>query len=87
MLWSHHCGSRSKKKALKVGKVGSRCEVTDGSIEFAVNKVDESSGEWSGVFVSEQLSDTDMGSKAPKKVLIKGIISGKVDTLDGSEEY
>jgi len=69
------------------GETNKVFQVTDGSIEFAVNKVDESSGEWSGVFVSEQLSDTDMGSKAPKKVLIKGIISGKVDTLDGSEEY
>ena len=45
-----------------------RLQVTDGSIEFAVNKVDGSTGEFSGVFVSEQLSDTDMGSKAPKKV-------------------
>ena len=69
------------------GETNKVFQVTDGSIEFAVNKVDESSGEWSGVFVSEQLSDTDMGSKAPKKVLIKGIISGKVDTLDGTEDY
>ena len=45
-----------------------RQQVTDGSIEFAVNKVDGATGEFSGVFVSEQLSDTDMGSKAPKKV-------------------
>ena len=42
--------------------------MTEGSIEFAVNKVDGETGEFSGVFVSEQLSDTDMGSKAPKKV-------------------
>jgi photosystem II oxygen-evolving enhancer protein 1 len=62
-------------------------QVTDGSLEFAINKVDQSTGEWSGVFVSEQLSDTDMGSKVPKKVLIKGIISGRVDTLDGTEDY
>ena len=45
-----------------------RGQVTEGSIEFAVNKVDGETGEFSGVFVSEQLSDTDMGSKAPKKV-------------------
>jgi photosystem II oxygen-evolving enhancer protein 1 len=62
-------------------------QVTDGSLEFAINKVDAASGEWSGVFVSEQLSDTDMGSKVPKKVLVKGIISGRVDTQDGTEEY
>jgi photosystem II oxygen-evolving enhancer protein 1 len=69
------------------GETNKVFQVTDGSIEFAVNKVDQASGEWSGVFVSEQLSDTDMGSKAPKKVLIKGIISGRVDTYNGSEEY
>merc|ERR1712216_1037849 len=62
---------------------GMEADGAEGQAELA----GESSGEWSGVFVSEQLSDTDMGSKAPKKVLIKGIISGKVDTLDGSEEY
>jgi len=62
-------------------------QVTDGSIEFAINKVDGSNGEFSGVFVSEQLSDTDMGSKAPKKVLLKGIIFGKVALADGTEDY
>jgi len=62
-------------------------QVTDGSLEFAINKIDAATGEWSGVFVSEQLSDTDMGSKVPKKVLIKGIISGRVDTFDGTEDY
>jgi hypothetical protein len=30
-------------------------QVTDGSIEFAVNKVDGETGEFSGVFVSEQV--------------------------------
>jgi len=69
------------------GETNKVFQVTDGSLEFAVNKVDEATGEWSGVFVSEQLSDTDMGSKVPKKVLIKGIVSGRVDTYNGSEEY
>ncbi len=45
--------------------------VTDGAIEMAVQRVDVDSGELAGVFVSEQLSDTDMGAKAPKKVLLK----------------
>jgi len=62
-------------------------QVTDGSIEFAVNKVDSDTGEFSGVFVSEQLSDTDMGSKAPKKVLLKGIVFGKVSPATGEEDY
>jgi len=69
------------------GETNKVFQVTDGSLEFAVNKVDQTTGEWSGVFVSEQLSDTDMGSKAPKKVLIKGIISGRVDTFNGNEDY
>jgi len=62
-------------------------QVTDGSIEFAINKVDGATGEWSGVFVSEQLSDTDMGSKAPKKVLLKGQIFGRVAPIEGDEDY
>jgi photosystem II oxygen-evolving enhancer protein 1 len=69
------------------GETNKVFQVTDGSIEFAVNKVDAATGEFSGVFVSEQLSDTDMGSKAPKKVLLKGIIFGKVSQADGSEDY
>ncbi|KAI0562755.1 Plastid oxygen-evolving enhancer 1 [Gracilaria domingensis] len=54
-------------------------QVTDGAIEMAVQKIDPSSGEMAGVFVSEQLSDTDMGAKAPKKVLLKGIFYGRVE--------
>lgn len=54
-------------------------QVTDGSIEMAVQRVDPSSREIAGVFVSEQLSDTDMGAKQPKKVLLKGVFYGRVD--------
>lgn len=54
-------------------------QVTDGAIEMAVQKIDPSNGELAGVFVSEQLSDTDMGAKAPKKVLLKGIFYGRVE--------
>lgn len=46
-------------------------QITDGAIEMAVQRIDASSGELAGVFVSEQLSDTDLGAKAPKKVLLK----------------
>lgn len=53
-------------------------EVTDGEIEMAVNKLDASTGELGGVFVAEQLSDTDMGAKAPKKVLVKGVFYARV---------
>ncbi len=62
-------------------------QVTDGSIEMAINRVDATTGEFSGVFVSEQLSDTDMGSKRPKKVLLKGIVFAKVEEMNGSETY
>lgn len=46
-------------------------QVTDGAIEMAVQRIDPSTGELAGVFVSEQLSDTDMGAKAPRKILLK----------------
>lgn len=54
-------------------------QVTDGSIEMAVQRVDKDTGELAGVFVSEQFSDTDMGAKAPKRVLLKGIFYARVD--------
>jgi len=54
-------------------------DVTDGKIEFEVNKVNKENGEIGGVFVATQLSDTDMGSKVPKKVLSKGIFFAHVE--------
>jgi photosystem II oxygen-evolving enhancer protein 1 len=54
-------------------------EVLTGAMEMAVQRVDPSTGEIAGVFVSEQPSDTDMGSKVPKKVLLKGIWYGRVE--------
>jgi len=40
--------------------------------------VNQELGEIGGVFVSKQPSDTDMGAKEPKTVLLKGIFYGKV---------
>jgi len=54
-------------------------DVTTGRIEMEVNKVNEAESEIGGVFVATQLSDTDMGSKVPKKVLTKGIFYARVD--------
>jgi photosystem II oxygen-evolving enhancer protein 1 len=54
-------------------------DVTTGRIELEVNKVNTEESEIGGVFVSTQLSDTDMGSKAPKKILTKGIFYGRVE--------
>lgn len=54
-------------------------DITDGKIEFEVNKVNNEEQEIGGVFVATQLSDTDMGSKVPKKILTKGIFYARVD--------
>jgi photosystem II oxygen-evolving enhancer protein 1 len=47
-------------------------EVLQGSIELKVTDVNAELGEFGGVFVQKQPSDTDLGSKAPKDVLLKG---------------
>lgn len=54
-------------------------DVLSGDIELAVNHVNVEEGEFSGVFVSKQPSDTDMGGKAPKNVLIKGGFYGRLE--------
>ena len=54
-------------------------DVTQGRIEMEVNKVNAAESEIGGVFVATQLSDTDMGSKTPKKVLTKGIFYAKIE--------
>jgi len=54
-------------------------DVTQGRIELEVNKVNAEESEIGGVFVATQLSDTDMGSKVPQKVLTKGIFYAKID--------
>jgi photosystem II oxygen-evolving enhancer protein 1 len=53
-------------------------DVGKGAIEMEVNKVNQELGEIGGVFVSKQPSDTDMGAKAPKTILLKGVFYGKV---------
>lgn len=55
-----------------------RFDVMKGDVEFAVTKVNSAEGEIGGVFVANQPSDTDMGGKAPKRVLTKGIFYAKV---------
>jgi len=53
-------------------------DIGKGAIEMEVNKVNEDLGEIGGVFVSKQPGDTDMGARAPKTVLLKGIFYGKI---------
>lgn len=54
-------------------------DVLKGDIELQVSKVNAAENEFGGVFVTNQPSDTDMGSKVPKRVLLKGIFSGKIE--------
>lgn len=56
-----------------------RFDVLAGDIEFAVNRVNAEEGEFGGVFVSNQPSDTDMGAKVPKRILLKGIFFGRLE--------
>jgi photosystem II oxygen-evolving enhancer protein 1 len=56
-------------------------DVLQGDIEMAVSKVNADEGEFGAVFVSNQPSDTDMGCKAPKRVLSKGIFYGRIEAL------
>jgi photosystem II oxygen-evolving enhancer protein 1 len=54
-------------------------DVLKGDIEMVVKNVDAESGEFDGVFVSNQPSDTDMGAKTPKNVLLKGKFFGRIE--------
>jgi len=54
-------------------------DITQGRIEMEVNKVNAGESEIGGVYVATQLSDTDMGSKVPKKILTKGIFYARID--------
>jgi len=54
-------------------------DVLSGDIEFAVNRVNAEEGEFGGVFVSTQPSDTDMGAKVPKTILLKGTFYGHIE--------
>jgi len=54
-------------------------DVGAGSIELKVTAVNSELGEFGGVFVHKQPSDTDLGSKVPKEVLLKGTWFATVD--------
>ncbi|BDA48519.1 Oxygen-evolving enhancer protein 1, chloroplastic [Coccomyxa sp. Obi] len=49
-----------------------------GQVVFSVAKVDPSTGEVAGVFESVQPSDTDMGAKVPKEVMVQGLWYGQL---------
>merc|ERR1711924_474551 len=54
------------------GENNKKFDVLDGNIELKVTDVNAELGEIGGVFVHKQPSDTDLGSKQPKEVLLKG---------------
>jgi photosystem II oxygen-evolving enhancer protein 1 len=51
----------------------------DGEIKFRVTNVNTELNEIAGVFVQKQPSDTDMGSKTPKTLLIQGKFYAKIE--------
>jgi photosystem II oxygen-evolving enhancer protein 1 len=53
-------------------------DVGKGSIDLKVTEVNAELGEFGGVFVQKQPSDTDLGSKVPKTLLLKGNFFGTV---------
>merc|ERR1712113_675786 len=55
-----------------VNENNKKFDVGEGSIELKVTSVNAELGEFGGVFVHKQPSDTDLGSKTPKEVLLKG---------------
>lgn len=54
-------------------------QIKEGEAEFTVTKVDSSTGEIGGTFVSQQPSDTDLGSKKAKTILLKGIWYARIE--------
>lgn len=55
-------------------------DVGQGHIEFTISKVDAFTGEVAGIFEAVQPSDTDMGSKEPTDIKIRGVFYGRVDS-------
>jgi len=63
--------SRENVKAFDVGQ---------GSISLQISKVDAKTGEVGGTFISEQPSDTDMGTAAPDDVRLQGVFYGRIES-------
>lgn len=56
-----------------------RTQIGKGKISLQVAKVDSSTGEIAGTFVSEQPSDTDLGAADPKEVKIRGVFYARLE--------
>lgn len=55
-------------------------QLDKGNISLQVAKIDAATGEIAGTFESLQPSETDMGSKAPSEVKIRGLFYARVDS-------
>ena len=55
-------------------------DVGSGTISLQVSKVDSNTGEIGGTFISEQPSDTDMGTAAADDVRLQGVFYGRIET-------
>jgi len=54
-------------------------DVGEGNISLQISKVDASTGEIGGTFISEQPSDTDMGTAAADDVKLQGVFYGRIE--------
>ena len=63
--------SRENVKAFDVGR---------GNISLQISKVDAKTGEVGGTFISEQPSDTDMGTAAADDVRLQGVFYGRIES-------
>ncbi len=63
--------SRENVKAFDVGS---------GTISLQISKVDSNTGEVGGTFISEQPSDTDMGTAASDDVRLQGVFYGRIES-------
>ncbi|QDZ38783.1 Photosystem II manganese-stabilizing polypeptide [Euhalothece natronophila Z-M001] len=61
---------KENQKSYKKGK---------GHISLQIEKVDQVTGEFAGTFESDQPSDTDLGTKEPEDVKIRGIFYGRLE--------
>jgi photosystem II oxygen-evolving enhancer protein 1 len=57
-----------------------RFQLDQGHISLRVAKLDSTTGEIAGTFESEQPSETDMGSREPSDVKIRGLFYGRVES-------
>ncbi len=53
--------------------------VLDGNMSLQVSKVNSETGEIAGIFEAIQASDTDLGSKEPVDVKVRGLFYGRVE--------